>query len=159
MTPVGWAAFGINIATALFTKSSSGAFEKAVLKALHQIQQQLNYIIERIDDLRGTVVEEFRELNEKIDLVYSTQLTTERESLFNDYQSATDALTDAMANGDRAAFFAALQRMRDIAVNRLDDPAITQFNPGSLRAETLTRTVTFGYSTAGTETACVDGQR
>jgi hypothetical protein len=164
MTPIGWAAVGINIATTLFSKSPNHAFEEAVLKALQQIQKQLNFIIEQIDILQKNQVEiltqlneilikidnledivttEFRDLSDKMDLVYNTILIAGKEYLENDYQSAENSLTDAYNNNRWDEFYRSIQKLRDIAQNQLDDNRITKYDTGSFKAEILKKQLLF----------------
>ncbi len=159
MTPYGWAAVAINVATSLFTKSSSGGFEKAVMKALAQIQKQLNIIIEKIDVLQQNQVVIIRQLNdillriEKLERIvnaefleihlnqnkiYNFLATSARQELENDYNDLIAKLDDIVYQKPKDSdVFRHLQELRKLAGQRLNDVSVTKYSPASFSASAL----------------------
>jgi hypothetical protein len=150
MTPMGWAAVGINVGTAVFSRNKSGGFEKAVMKMLKHIVKQLDTIIEGISEIQKSQIEIFRQINNllrKIELL-EINLSTE----FEDIRSKLDVIYSqgrAQARQEIAAEFMGLhleledvyrirlgqpmerlQKMRNLALQKTSHPALTAFSPG-----------------------------
>jgi len=124
MTPMGWAAIGINVGMTVLGSKKSGGFEKAVMKMLKHISAQLDTIIDGISELQKGQVEIFYQINsvlKKVELLETsveTQLETLRSKLDVVYLQAR-----AQARDDIKTEFLGLHaRLQDFYSLRIGDP-------------------------------------
>lgn len=152
MTPMGWAAVGINVGTAILGRNKSGGFEKAVMKMLRHIIKQLNTIIEGISEIQKGQVEIFLQINNLLRKIELLEINLETE--FKEIQSKLDVIYSqgrAQARHQIAATFMGkhleledvyririgdpmprLQEMRNIALQYMSHPSLTAYTPGVL---------------------------
>jgi len=162
--PMGIAAVGISLATTIFSKGNENGFEKALFKALQQIQEQLsvinkkldiitnnqiqivmqlNQILEKLDKLEDIVIDEFDAIRLKQNLIYNNINTIERQHLKSNFVDLNDKLRDSVMYGTSDKIFEYLQDMRTIATTRLNTVDMTKFRTGNLSGIQLKQEVYF----------------
>lgn len=162
--PMGIAAVGISLATTIFSKGNSNGFEKALFRAIQQIQEQLiiinkkldiitnnqiqiilqlNQILEKLDKLEDIVIDEFEAIRSKQDLIYNNIITIERQHLRSNFTDLNDKLKDAVLYNTPDKIFEYLQDIRTIATTRLNTVDITKFRNGNFSGNQLKMEVYF----------------
>lgn len=146
MTPLGWAAIGISVATAVLSRNRSGGFEKAVMKALRNIQLQLNSIIDginaiqkgqseillqvaevlsRIDRAETNIQEDIKSLASRLTVLFSMTRSSARDALENSFASTNSLIEDNYRRKAWPAFYNELLKLRIIAATTTNDDILT----------------------------------
>lgn len=156
--PAGWAAIGLNVATNYISKNSANNFNKVIIKALEQIQVQLELIIENIENVLETQMDILLHLNElykvaidtKIILVEGLKEIKSDQNLQNkifelsQIEDTTDSLEKAINNLEDIIFYKSelnelneIYTIKNIILSELDNNAFTKFGLTILRGKQL----------------------
>lgn len=152
-TGFGWAAVGINLASALMSSGQNGGeFEKAVFKMLKQIQQQLNTIIEKIDILHQQQIEilkklekvlaeviktqdlvnaRFDEITSQMNVIYRSILTIEKQNITHDFDAFNRNLKNALIDGvssTSSKILQDIQGLKNLALDSLTNKVFTRYD-------------------------------
>lgn len=176
LTPYGWAAVGINIASVMAFGSNGGDFNKVMFKMLLQIQRQLNVIIEKIDVLhqnqllilkelqnvlkevqrtQNLVNQGFDAIRLKQNIIYQSILSIEQQKVRADFDSYNRNLKNGVI--DRADSFSDddvfnnLQALKNLVLDRLSMKPFTRFDTvpmdnDVIKSEVLFRSSNFRYN-------------
>lgn len=146
MTPLGWAAIGISVATSVFSRNRSGGFEKAVMKALRNIQLQLNSIIDginalqkgqseiliqvaevlnRIDRAETNLRDAIESIASRLTVVISMTRSSARDAFENSFATTNSFIEDNYRRKQWASFYNELLRLRVIAATSTNDDILT----------------------------------
>lgn len=163
MGPLGIAAVGVSIATSLFAKRDNNGFQKALFKALKQIQAQLNVINEKIDvlhknqttiiqqlneviskleDIEDLVANNFADLKAMSELIYTTILFLNRQELEDNYTEINNKLMDAVRDKQQEVLYINVQALRGL-LGRLDNIDFTKYSNTDISGPSLKRQIYF----------------
>ncbi|HLP50927.1 MAG TPA: hypothetical protein VK154_08585 [Chitinophagales bacterium] len=172
MTPVGWTAVAINVASVMAFNNSNGKnFEKATFKMLAQIQRQLNIIIKNIDVLHKTQIEilielksileevietqniinrRFDEFQVKQNIMYQAILSIEQQNTqaeFNGYdRNLKNRIIDNPETNAENEVYSNLRDMKNLMLDKLSLKAFTRFDNVSMNSQTLKEEILFKRS-------------
>jgi hypothetical protein len=137
---MGIAAIGVNLATVLLSQSNGQQFEKTVLTALAEIQEQLRLVTEKLDEVYKTEIRILFKLNEILDelhkidiklddrfneireverLTYQAIQQNEINSIKATFNERNLRLSAALKRNDINAFRTSLQDIREIILGKL----------------------------------------